>query len=281
MSNVRKTMDTSFDDHGNEGPSPIFSSPPTITSLNLDSSMKKILFDDTFLVQFVNRLEPFITRTIQNSIDELKVEVKSLQEENVKLKNELKEKDKVINDLKASGKNLESELEKLEQYGRRNSLRFYHMPLGANTDDIICEIVKNHLHINLTPQDIDISHPLGPPKDGTQSIIVRFTHRRKRNEILKKKKLFSTRASKGPHDLRTPNPNKIYVTEDLTRPRQFVVRRLGLLRYKKLISSYWTEDGDIIVKKGEEDENCIRINIVKTNKDVDFQLGYADLKFDD
>jgi hypothetical protein len=52
------------------------------------------------------------------------------------------------------------DIEELEQYGWRNSLRFHNVPITKEelnkTDDKIVDICKQHLKIDITPDDINI-----------------------------------------------------------------------------------------------------------------------------
>jgi deoxyhypusine synthase len=57
------------------------------------------------------------------------------------------------------------DIEELEQYGRRNSLRFHNVPITKEelnkTDDKIVDICEQHLKIDITSDDINRSHIIG------------------------------------------------------------------------------------------------------------------------
>jgi hypothetical protein len=46
------------------------------------------------------------------------------------------------------------------------------------------------------------------------------------------------------------NPEKIFITEDLTKTRQFIVKELNTQKRDNKIHSFWTFDGRILAKKG-------------------------------
>ena len=93
--------------------------------------------------------------------------VQRIQEEQ-HLKSSLKEKDKEIDSLHDIVINLEVRLEHQEQYSRRTRLRFHnidvpvddrgHIIHPVNTYDIIVDICKNKLKIDISTNDISRSH---------------------------------------------------------------------------------------------------------------------------
>ena len=116
---------------------------------------------------------------------------------------------------------LESKLEDLEQYGRRTSLRFHNVPLTnddlQNTDSIIVSIINNKMQVTppLTVNDINRSHIIGQIQNGKCQIIARFRNWKVKNSVyMAKRNLYK-------------NPDNIFVTEDLTKYRQQIVKELS------------------------------------------------------
>ncbi|KAK6181849.1 hypothetical protein SNE40_009629 [Patella caerulea] len=141
---------------------------------------------------------------------------------------------------------LEKRLEEQEQYSRRTSLRFNNVcvPTKGNgniitpidTDSLVLDICKKQLGVKLNLNDIGRSHPIGEIRDGKTSIIVRFpTYRQRQTVFSQKKKL-------------KDNVDKIFITENLTRHRHDLLKRLNTLRTNKKIDSFWTHDGTVLVK---------------------------------
>jgi hypothetical protein len=143
--------------------------------------------------------------------------------------------------------NLEKRLEEQEQYSRRTSLRFNNVKVPTNgnnvvktptdTDSLVLGICKNQLGVKLTITDIGRSHPIGEIRDGKISIIVHCLTYRQRHMVLSKKKEL-----KGHVD-------KTFISENLTRHRYDLLKRLNTLRVDRKIHSFLTHDGSVLVKK--------------------------------
>lgn len=110
-------------------------------------------------------------------------------------------------------------LDCLEQYQRLNSVRIYGIPETDNEDtsDLVAKTLKRELKIRLDKADFDISHRLGPIKDGEDKgdkprpIIVKFLQREQRLSVLRARK-----------DLKG---KKISIHPDLTRPRAYLLKQ--------------------------------------------------------
>ena len=87
----------------------------------------------------------------------------------------LDERDKQIHDLKLENENLREELDDLQQYSRKPSIRVFGIPEGDhdNTDDLLLKLFNNKM--KMSPQiqlhDIEISHRVGrKPQQPSDSI---------------------------------------------------------------------------------------------------------------
>ena len=127
--------------------------------------------------EFFNMMSTLLTKSIESSIKT------AISEATVGLHKKIETQEKEISDLKAESSQIKIEnrrlndnvfdlmvdIEELEQYGRRNSLRFHNVPITKEelnkTDDKIVDICKQHLKIDITPDDINRSHIIGknPP----------------------------------------------------------------------------------------------------------------------
>ena len=138
-------------------------------------------------------------------------------------------------EIESNSNKTEYHLDNLEQYTRRNSLRFINMPIAnpKSTDDAVIKLCRDRLGVELDKSEIDRSHVLNKPRDGRASVIVKFVAYNKRAEVYSQKKKL-----KG-------NKDKLFITEDLTKARHSLIQRLILCRTSSKISSFWTQDGRI------------------------------------
>ncbi|CAC5370488.1 unnamed protein product [Mytilus coruscus] len=155
---------------------------------------------------------------------------------------ELKESNKQMDGRVQS---IEIDLEELQQYGRRNSLRFHNVPLKktelGSTDDKIVGLCKSLLGVNITVDDIDRSHIIGSiNKYGNAQLICRFRNWKIKNSIFQQKRKLKN------------NPDKTVITEDLTQYRRYLMKKLNDARKRHEIDSFWTMDGRIFAKKTPE-----------------------------
>ena len=154
----------------------------------------------------------------------------------------------------------ESRIEGQEQYSRRTSLRFHNIKVPVdergnvkhpvNTDELILNVCNDKLGIDINLHDIGRSHIIGKVKDGKSQVIVRFISYRTRNKVYSNKK-----------DLKN-HPDKIFITENLTKYRTELVKQLAELKYNGLLYTYWTSDGRIFLK-----QNTTSRKILINNRD--------------
>ena len=163
-------------------------------------------------------------------------ETTRLSEDNIKLMTENKT-------LKEEVSALHSNVEELEQYGRRTSLRFHNVPMTSGdlqrTDELVVSIVNDTLKMDppITTDDINRSHIIGRIQDGKGQLICRLRNWKIKNSIYFLKKNLKN------------NPSKIFITEDLTKFRQSLVKDLNIHKRQHKIHSFWTFDGRIFAKK--------------------------------
>ena len=157
------------------------------------------------------------------------------------LKKQLEEKDKKItvleNNVTVLSKtvdNLSHQLDRQEQYSRRNCLLIHSIPeeKDEDTDNTVLKIIEDKVGEPISIEDLDRTHRLGPPQTNKKRpIIVKFSRYYKRNQVFKKKKQL-----KG---------QDISITESLTK------RRMGELkeaRSKHGFANVWSSDGKILYK---------------------------------
>lgn len=142
------------------------------------------------------------------------------------LRKELGLRDKKIHEMQEN-------IQELEQYQRRNSLRIFGVPEkeNENTDSLALEMFKNKLGVNLSTRDICRSHRVGHKKSsGTRPIIVKFTSYRSRAEVFARKRKLKN--------------SGIVLREDLCAARLQLLKK-AIQKFDP--NSVYTRDGIIVV----------------------------------
>mgnify|MGYP002716418461 CR=1 FL=1 len=135
---------------------------------------------------------------------------------------------------------IESQLEDLNQYSRRNCLLIHGIPEQPNEDveNLVMKTVSEKLKVQMDIVQIDRCHRIGAPKrrmadvvqEGKRPIIVKFISYRQRNLVWRAKSLL-----KG---------SSVLITESLTPQRQRVLR---LAKDRFGFRQVWSQDGKIFV----------------------------------
>ena len=133
-------------------------------------------------------------------------------------------------------KKMESQVDQQAQYSRRNCLLFHGIKeeKDEDTDCIIINTVKEHMDIEILPNDLDPSHRNGNPKikKKERPIIVKFVRYNLRHNIFKDKKLLK---GKG-----------VSITESLSKD---LMVKLNEARETYGFRSVWTSDGKIFFQR--------------------------------
>lgn len=185
---------------------------------------------------------------IQTQREELETQVKTLKENSDKI--EVLEKQ--INHMSKEFATLKMTTNNLEQYGRRNSLRFVNLKLdvGSNAPEIelkkeVVKFINKNMLVDgshIETADIDRCHPIGRGKPGGQPpIIVKF------NKYQTKHMVYAAKVKLG------KKPMKVFVSEDLTQTNYAIVRKLQTLKKSGQICSFWTTNGKVWAKEAAED----------------------------
>lgn len=174
----------------------------------------------------------------------------------------ISEQQSTISKLQDTVTNIGRRVEAQEQYSRRTSLRFNNVKVPTdnkgniikpiNTDKAVLNICNEQLGLSLTENDLGRTHPIGEIKNGKVSIIVRFLSYRQRQLVFNNKKNLKN------------HPDKLFITENLTKYRYGLLKHLGTLRIQERIHSYWTQDGKIIIKETAQSG----FSVVNSYKDI-------------
>lgn len=179
-----------------------------------------------------------IASTTATVLDKMQQDMQALQLERAELR-----------ELKTELQQQKFENEKLEQYTRKDNVRIFGLSETENEDldDKIISLA-GEIGLELKKDDISVSHRLRGNGKKPRPAIVKFVKRStKANLMTKKKKLKNI-----------PHLKDIYISDDLTRLRNNIVREM---KDDPNILRVWTRDGKInCVAKYNEEEVKIVIN---------------------
>ncbi|XP_054259446.1 uncharacterized protein LOC128984177 [Macrosteles quadrilineatus] len=210
--------------------------------------------------QRITELERDIGKSVESGHEKIEELTKVVKEQSEALKNfdnmysvvcqeNLKLKEKV--------NTLEQRLEDMEQYSRLNCVEINNIP--ETKDEDVLEIVKkvgSSLDFMITDEMVDACHRVGQKSNKrTRGIIVKFTRRMTKDEILKrrrKKQDLSTR-DVGYND--TPKET-VYLNENLTSYRRKVLNAAKDLKKEMGFKYLWVRNGKILLRK-KDNENVI------------------------
>lgn len=137
---------------------------------------------------------------------------------------------------------LENQADDTSQYERRDTLIISGplLPPEVNNEkssDVVVNAIKQNLHINFSPNDINIAHRIGRKSTQTKNrpIIVKLHSRQKKDDIM--------------NACITVKPN-LYINESLTPKRLSLLKLMRNIRKEKreFFQQLYTKDGTICVK---------------------------------
>ena len=173
-------------------------------------------------------------------------EIKQIEKNNShQLKNIENECEEIRNKLLAK----KTELDNLEQYGRRKNLEFHGVPLqqNENTNKIIQNLLKQ-INLKITKNEISTSHQLHSNKENIPPpIIVRFSKRDTRNKIYANKRKFNAVKNFG-----IPGIDNLYINKNLTKKRSKLLAKTRKAKYEAKYKYLWTKNGNIFIRKSDQ-----------------------------
>lgn len=229
-------------------------------SLDLVAAIQSALISPQVVNAITSLIMPTLTASVSASVDAgmqpLHDELRSLRDTIISQQATISNLNKDNHDLRRDLGSAHARIEELsaahddlEQYGRRNILRFHRVPLDAvhanNTDQVIVNLCNDRLGVSPPIQlsDIDRSHTIGKIDKGVAQIICKF--------VTWNCKFRVSNCKKNLRNHKSPTFN-VFVTEDLTAKRRQIVHRLIKAKTDKCIHSFWTTDGRIYYKHGED-----------------------------
>ena len=178
--------------------------------------------------EIVKHLMPIIIKTIKDAVKERGDDAEEL--------------DSVREELKQERIKSKIELDRLEQYQRKDSLRINGIPYedGETNTQLEDKILSlgDKIGVTLNRKDISVTHRLKPTKKGIHPVIIKFSTRRSKDELYYAKKKLKD----------VDGMDNVFISEDLTRLRY---RTLLQAKSVKNFNSITTRGGKIKVYVGE------------------------------
>lgn len=220
------------------------------------------------------RLKEDIKKEYREITERLEGRMFDLEKENERLGQRithLEERDEEMDDDRQEvKKETKNRLNDLEQHGRKNSVRIFGLEDTARESveecvDKVVGFVNDRLSLNVQNGDIDIAHRLGKfTGERPRSIIVKFTHRRTKHNIIKARK-----GLKG---------SGYTIFEDLTKLNQQKLKDAYKL---KSVSNSYSLDGKLFLVLDNGKKRQITIDTPLTEKFLYTDSNFAKKKRDD
>ena len=196
-------------------------------------------------------------------ISSLTIEVRSTKDEVLNLKDviikRLQEENSLLRDRCSKLENkvvsLESSINHIEQYGRRNNLVISGIPddiSDSDLEDTVTDLMKD-VDVNIQRNDIEACHRIGKsdPRTASKKTIVRFVNRKHCKKALISRKKFATINTEVKYNF--SRNNKIFINESLTNANESLAYCGRKLKREGEIYSCYTREGVVHIKKSEHE----------------------------
>ena len=157
------------------------------------------------------------------------------------------------------------ELDRQEQYSRKDSVRIHGIPDPEderdNTNDIVVKLAKD-IGVNITTADFSVSHRLGRRGRGgkPRTIIAKFVRRQCKTDVMRNKKRLRD----------CQNYDNVYINDDLTTLRNKLVMEL---KKDDNIKQVWTIEGRIFCIQMDQGREVKRV--LDSPEDL-FKVGWSE-----
>lgn len=182
----------------------------------LDEMISSMLTRE-YLDRKITQLKSDICAENREITDRLEGRIHELETDNEDLRKTVEYLEGEIDQLKASREKTEFQLNDLEQHGRKDSIRITGLDDPSEKETVeecvgkVVDFVTEKLGVELTKNEVSIAHRLGKyTREKPRNVIVKFTTRRKKHEIIR-----ARRKLRG---------SRFVIFEDLTRENQRVLR---------------------------------------------------------
>lgn len=244
------------------------------TQINVESlvtALRDPRVTDALAQVLIPSLQTVITSAVNSAIEDLK---NCVAQQTVTIN----EQKSCIDQLKAEKDKLAERLYDLEVYSRIDNLVVHGIPenyaetvtdgvtqnnveYNSNAEVQFIKFCNDKLNITVSKSDISTAHRL-PRKSGSSGpkpLIVRFTNRRIRSLILKKKR-----------QLKSDTSGRYFINEHLSPEANDIFEATRNLYKSKKIASTWTFNGHVYLKRLEDGPNAKPILIRLRSQLADF-----------
>ncbi len=169
---------------------------------------------------------------IESDFEKVKNDISQIHERQEKAEEEI---NAVRNEAFSKISDLTFLIDKQEQYSRKSSVRLYDVreEENENCQDLVIDVLKKEMDVDINPEDIDIVHRVGKRKDGeTRGILIKFLCHKSKEKIMRKKK----------------EAKNIGVKEDLAPGIKGMVNKIFKDKGRINVEKVWTIDGRIKFK---------------------------------
>ena len=204
-------------------------------STNVEPSSSNELLDEFKKLNLkIDNLKDDIIDELKEGITKIHEKIAILQVSNDNLKEITAKQDVVI-------LNLESKLDQLNQYGRRENLEIAGLPDSISDDKLLSAVLNIFNEIDVVVDECEISacHRLPKKKDSKlpKRTIVRFVNRHTCDHLKSKRSKLK--------EIETPN---IYFNDNLCAAYRTLWWHCRNLQKQKRIHSYWTNNGEVTIR---------------------------------
>lgn len=213
----------------------------------IEKTMKKVMkdFKTGFKKEWKEELRELKEAMSFNSdkLDEVLVELKDVKEKQKILENENKT-------LKAQLKAVTTVVEDLEQYTRNRNIQIDGIPeeKDENLREIVVKIGEK-IDVKIENEMIDVVHRIPSQNERNSPIVVQFTTRQVRDDIMiKVKKNKITTLDLG----RKGNERFVFVNEHLTKKKKQIMFEARKLKKEMDYKFLWTKNAKIFIRKAEK-----------------------------
>ncbi|KAB0790432.1 hypothetical protein PPYR_15194 [Photinus pyralis] len=199
-----------------------------------------------------DREDQLIQRVIEKTLKNKDLMQEILSSVTQIVKQEFEQQIKVLSDKVIQLEHaLEVKTEGNEQYSRINNLRIFGVPEseGENTGNVIINLCKQNLKLDLSVVDIDCAHRLPGVPNKPRPIIVKFVRRSTKILVSSNKKEL-----KG---------TQYVIREDLTKIRQQLFKEIKT-KFELSARDIWTSNGKIFAKINNKVAKFVNYNDLRS-----------------
>ena len=210
----------------------------------------------------IKKLQDAVCEPLQKEVNDLRIAIQA--------------KDAKIDSLEKRVFDLELQIEDIEQYGRRNSLRIrisgIQETASENVKEKVSELINDTLQVTpkVMDQHIDRVHRVGKRGTGkTRAILVKFCCYGTRDLVIRSRgKLknvnYGSKQDENSASDVSGTKERIYINEDLTKYRADLLFRAREFKREKKIEDCWSWDGKILIKN-----KVSKVILIRTVEDLE------------